>query len=694
MWEKLAKTTDKFEAASIIQPAADMETQRPTIPPTRTTKRKTTNALNGTFWDRPSAPKRKPNPDDEAMMASSAPPVHHNLIVDTGASHVLFQERHTDLLEHVQMSRPNRGPFAILRAANGQVLTAIGKGIFRVKHISVVAFIFRNEDLVHNLLGIAPFADCGCTAIFTARKFTLSHHNTVLLSGERHSANLWHISLHSSSPPTISPPSALSANDASCTLIERFKTFSNQMLRDLPPTTTKPNGLLSSQPVLLLHEDTRQDARYVQFVHACFGSPPPSTFLHAVRKGYLSGENQFPRLTARMVCKHMPNSEATARGHLNKTRIAQPHAASQSVSARRRYDTKMQSKSITFKKENSSSMPRKPFDPTTVPKSTTLHLDYTGRLPQRCSDGTLYFLVACWGSYIHLEPLHTMQGAETAKAMKSAVLFFRQHNVTLDTTRMDNQSSPEVRAIADELGLKWELVNPYQKEANRAERAIRTGKNHLIAVRAGFHPDFPSTHIDRCLFQVELTLNLLHPFEYDPAISAHYGLLGSRFDFARHPIAPIGAKVFTWDSPDNRGSWADHGIPGIYLGPAMTHFRGFHIWVPQNCAARISGTVWWFFKAFVPDDDLLAPENDHILYPLNKDRPSPQLNGADLLGRCFLEPNAGVCCITHLGPVINNTDQDFSPTLHYRCLQSQAEFFTTVEQIVLWINTGPLLPRP
>ncbi len=152
----------------------------------------------------------------------------------------------------------------------------------------------------------------------------------------------------------------MSANDESCTLIESFQTHSNRMLRDLQPTTAtsnglaakpnglaaKPNGLLSSQAALLLHEDTRRDAKYVQFVHACFGSPPPSTFLHAVRQGYLSGENQFPRLTARMVCKHMPNSEATARGHLNKTRIAQPHAASQPVSARRRYDTTVYSATL------------------------------------------------------------------------------------------------------------------------------------------------------------------------------------------------------------------------------------------------------------------------------------------------------------------------------------------------------------
>jgi hypothetical protein len=72
------------------------------------------------------------------------------------------------------------------------------------------------------------------------------------------------------------------------------------------------------------------------------------------------------------------------------------------------------------------------------------------------------------------------------------------------------------------------------------------------------------------VFQIELTLNLLHPFEYDPRISAHEGLFGSRFDFSRHPVAPVGAKVLVWNSPDNRGSWSDHGVPGICGGTNVT----------------------------------------------------------------------------------------------------------------------------
>jgi hypothetical protein len=617
-----------------------------------------------TFWNRPVKQKRGQRQEESKALALHAnPPRPHNLIVDTGASHVLFQEKHMGLLTNVQLSRPNNKPFATLTTANGQVLKSIGRGIFRVKTIAVVAYIFKDDELVHNLLGIAPFADCGCHAVFTATDFNLFHGKHLLLTGKRHSANLWHIVLPAQQ---ISP---------------------HQHTRTSPRTTT-------ISPALLLHENTRTDRKYVQFIHACMGSPPPSTFLRAVQRGYLSDPNQFPRLTTKMVRRHMPESEATARGHLNKTVTAQPHAQSQSVSARHRaHKNMLRSKSRT---DPTSSLPTPitPFDPTTVPKSTTLHFDYTGRLPIRGSMGTLYYLVATWGSYIHFEPLTSLTGKDTADALKKTVLFFRKQGVALDTLRMDNQTSQEIRAMAISLDLTWELVNPYQKEPNRAERAIRTGKNHMLAVRAGFHRDCSASYLDQCMFQVEVTLNLLHPYEYDPAISAHEGVFGKKFDFARHPIAPAGSKVLVWNSPDNRGSWSDHGIPGIYLGPAMKHFRGFNVWVPQTSSRRVSGTVWWFVKPMRPDGELLSPANLQVMYPPSRERVNPVPDGSDLLGRFFLEPSSGICCITRLGPTGTDNEDNLAETLHYRCVKTQGEYYATVTQIETWIKDGPLLQKP
>ena len=109
--------------------------------------------------------------------------------------------------------------------------------------------------------------------------------------------------------------------------------------------------------------------------------------------------------------------------------------------------------------------------------------------------------------------------------------FFRSHGVILDRIRMDNQQSNPLLVMARTLNVTWDLVPPFGKNPNRSERAIRTAKNHLISVRSGFHPDCPTDHIDRCLSQIEMTLNVVRPFEYQPQVSAYEGIYGASFNF-------------------------------------------------------------------------------------------------------------------------------------------------------------------
>jgi hypothetical protein len=94
------------------------------------------------------------------------------------------------------MSSPVDLPFAILKAANGALLDSIGRGILTIQTVTVIAYIFKNEDLVHNLLGIAPFADRGCKATFDAKQFCLYHLDVQpILVGTRHAHNLWRIAM-------------------------------------------------------------------------------------------------------------------------------------------------------------------------------------------------------------------------------------------------------------------------------------------------------------------------------------------------------------------------------------------------------------------------------------------------------------------------------------------------------------------
>jgi hypothetical protein len=51
----------------------------------------------------------------------------------------------------------------------------------------------------------------------------------------------------------------------------------------------------------------------------------------------------------------------------------------------------------------------------------------------------------------------------------------------------------------------------------------------LRAVARGYityYSNSETSHYRKCLHQIELTMNVLHPFEYDPRISAYHGLFG------------------------------------------------------------------------------------------------------------------------------------------------------------------------
>jgi hypothetical protein len=99
-------------------------------------------------------------------------------------------------LSNVQISSVGDSLFAILKAANGAMLDSIGRGMLTIGTVTVVAYIFKDTDLVHNLLGIAPFANRGSKASFDSSHFYLYHlDRKPMLVGTRHAQNLWRIDM-------------------------------------------------------------------------------------------------------------------------------------------------------------------------------------------------------------------------------------------------------------------------------------------------------------------------------------------------------------------------------------------------------------------------------------------------------------------------------------------------------------------
>jgi hypothetical protein len=124
----------------------------------------------------------------------------------------------------------------------------------------------------------------------------------------------------------------------------------------------------------------------------------------------------------------------------------------------------------------------------------------------------------------------------------------------------------------------------------------------------------------------------------------------------------------------------------------------------------VSATVWWFFPSFVIDNSILTLPSSEISYPPTRTRSNPEPNGSDLLVRYFFKPDLGVCCVTRIGPIVNKqmmsraeraipiTQQPISYgpgcTLHYTCVATKEDFFSSVDEVIQWINDGPILLAP
>ena len=59
---------------------------------------------------------------------------------------------------------------------------------------------------------------------------------------------------------------------------------------------------------------------------------------------------------------------------------------------------------------------------------------------------------------------------------------------------------------------------------------------------------------------------------------------------------PPGKIVVLHNRPKDIASWAPHGEPVWYIGPAMEHYRFHKAYIPKTRAERISDTVDFFLR--------------------------------------------------------------------------------------------------
>ena len=164
-------------------------------------------------------------------------------------------------------------------AVQDQFLRSTQKGDLRIPtksgEIIIPGYVFPENTLDHNLAGLSPLCNAGCTVTLTATAITVDKDGEILF--------------HNSKLPT----------DALW-----YLDFTNN------------RHMSSALQTIRLDSN----AEYVSFTHAVFGSIPVSSFLSAVDQGWLGN---YPKITGRMIRQNPPITRATAMGYLDQTRQGQ-----------------------------------------------------------------------------------------------------------------------------------------------------------------------------------------------------------------------------------------------------------------------------------------------------------------------------------------------------------------------------------
>jgi hypothetical protein len=168
-----------------------------------------------------------------------------------------------------------------------------------------------------------------------------------------------------------------------------------------------------------------------------------------------------------------------------------------------------------------------------------------------------------------------------------------QSKVSNQSSKLSTQASAALKNFFTVNDIDYQLVPPHCHRRNTAERAIRTFKEHFVAVLSSVDPSFPVHLRDRLLPQAEITLNLLRTSRLHPRLfaAAHYhGLV----DYNKTAFAPPGCKIIAHEKPGKRRTWDSHGQHGYSLVPAMHHYRCQNVYISTTASERIVDTLEFF----------------------------------------------------------------------------------------------------
>jgi hypothetical protein len=449
---------------------------------------------------------------------------------DSGASGIFLAKKDEDLANDLTANNNK-----YIQVAEGTIIQSQSSGNLRLKGLPHVALpVTVYDKLQGSLLGVGPILDSAdATAVLTRSdiKF-ISPNGDTLLSGPRDPATgLWNINLDNDVIATTAPQSALAA-------------------RPLPMDSV---------------------GDLIAWWHACFCYPAASTFLRAL-SGWL--KDKIPGVNFDNARRHKDRLKSiiSAKGHLNQSRQGARSTRDIAPIPRRR----------------------------TCKDNIIVHMQHREErndmdIAHLLVDKYLMFFYSSGSNYIHIELFDSRSESHVLQAYKQGMAFFMKKGLKPNVQRLDNEPAfltDAFQQFQTENDISADRVPPGQHRRNKAERAIETGKHHIIAALAGTDPHFPLKGVKHMMPQIELTLNLLRQSRKDPSISAWEHVHGT-YDFNAWPLGPLGCRVLCHEKPDDRPTWGVHGKEGFYVGPTLKHYRCYEVLISATSRVRTTDTLSW-----------------------------------------------------------------------------------------------------
>ncbi|KAL7482174.1 hypothetical protein ACHAW6_007869 [Cyclotella cf. meneghiniana] len=449
----------------------------------------------------------------------------------------------------------------------------------------------RSPGISNNLLAASELADAGCELFFHNTGCEVTHNGEIILRGWRDpTTRLWRVSLIPEGSNNIVP------------------TFNG--IDDLYETTKHIQAHSVHQPIYKC-TNTNQ---LINFYYATMGYPVISTWCKAINKGYFRGWNG---LTSDRVQKFIKPSQAIEHGHMD-----QRQANIQST------------KPASIQPDHMVKHPQTPNNDKTnmvfmtmVDIDGQLFTDQTGRFPITSNRGHNYIVVfyAVDPNFIKSYPIKLRHRSEIIKAYTEVYNFLQVRGYRPQLHKLDNETSKDVEAFITENNATFQHTPLDMHRTNTAERAIRTWKNHFVAIRAGTPSTYRLSNWCKDLEQTDITLNMLRPCTTNPLLSAYEAMEGM-FSFDRTPMAPIGTEVMIHIKPNQRQTWGYHAIRAWYFAPALKHYRCIKA-VTEAGAIRVSDT-FRFMHHSLPDQtitntDRITKATQHLIRTLNGQSTAP-----------------------------------------------------------------------